>query len=458
MLKRTNLHPYQLRAAEFIQQNKSAALWIDMGLGKTVSTLTALSDMLEAGEVKRALVIAPLRVAQHTWPSEVENWQHLKHLELCVLAGKPQAARLAGLKSSAPIHIINRENIPWLVDTLGTKSWAYDCVVIDESSSFKNSSSKRWRAMRKILGGVSRMIQLTGTPAPNSLIELWPQIYLLDRGKRLENTKGKFLEKYCRQVGNPSWAQYEVKPDRVPAIYKAVEDVVLRMGAAEYLDLPDRVDSQVVVQLPGPAKKAYEQMERDFLIQVDEGEILAVNAAVQINKLLQVGNGAVYNEDGGWSELHTAKLTALQEIIDTAQEPVLVAYHYKSDLARITKALGSKNVQVLDKNPRTIDQWNAGKIPVLLAHPASAGHGLNLQKGGNVIVWFGLSWSLELYQQFNARLHRQGQTKPVRIHHILADTPADRGVFEVLQGKAETQNNLLQHFIDKISNAKKKLR
>lgn len=456
MLKRSNLHPYQLRAAEFIRDNKAAALWIDMGLGKTVSTLTALSDMLEAGDVKRVLVIAPLRVAQHTWPSEIKIWEHLKHLELSVLAGKSQAARVAGIKSSAPIHIINRENIPWLIDTLGTRQWGYDCVVIDESSSFKNSNSKRWRAMRKVLGGISRMIQLTGTPAPNSLIELWPQIYLLDKGRRLENTKGKFLEKYCRQVGNPSWAQYEVKPDRVPAIYKAVEDVVLRMGAAEYLDLPDRVDSEVVVQLPGPAKKAYDQMERDFLIQVDEGEILAVNAAVQINKLLQVGNGAVYGEDGEWSELHTAKLTALQEIIDTAQEPVLVAYHYKSDLVRIQKVI--KCAKVLDKNPATIDAWNAGKIPVLLAHPASAGHGLNLQKGGNIIVWFGLSWSLELYQQFNSRLHRQGQTKPVRVHHILANTAADRGVFEVLQGKAETQNNLLQHFIDKISNVKKKVK
>lgn len=451
MLTRSNLHPYQVRAADFIKNNEAAALWIDMGLGKTVSTLTAIFDMLNAKQAKKVLVIAPLRVAQHTWPTEVKLWDHLKDLKISVAAGKTAAGRKEAVYSSAPIHIINRENIPWLVDLLG-QQWHYDCVVVDESSSFKNAQSKRWKALRKVLGKIQRMIHLTGTPAPNSLMELWPQMYLLDKGKRLENTRGKFLEKYCRQVGNPSWSQYEVKPERVEALQRSVADIVLRMGAADYLDLPDRVDSVVNVSLPPNAAKAYQQMEREFLINYDNGEIMAVNAAVQINKMLQIGNGSVYREDGGWIELHDQKITALAELVETVQEPVLVAYHYKSDLSRIRSSI--KNVEILDKNPATIDRWNAGKIPVLLAHPASAGHGLNLQKGGNVIVWFGLSWSLELYQQFNARLHRQGQTKPVRVHHILADTPADKGVYEVLRGKAETQNSLLT-FVERIKSGKK---
>lgn len=441
MLNETNLHPYQRRAIEFICQNPKAALWIDMGLGKTVTTLTALVDLLRDGKVRQVLVIAPLRVAQHTWPSEVREWEHLQGLEITVAAGLSPKARQEAVESGAPVTVINREQVPWLVDHFG-QAWPFDAVVIDESSSFKSHASKRWKAMRKVLGKIERMVQLTGTPAPNSLLELWPQVYLLDGGKRLENTRGKFLEKYCRQVGNPMWAQWEVRGDRVEALYRQVADVALRMSAADYLKMPKRIDNIVRVTLPPKARKAYAQMEKEFLLSVDKGEIMAANAAVQINKLLQVGNGAIYDADKHWHELHTAKLDALDEIIEAANEPILLAYHYKSDLERLRDRY--PQAEVLGTDPQTIEDWNNGMISLLLAHPASAGHGLNLQRGGSVIVWFGLSWSLELYEQFNARLHRQGQKKPVRVYHLLADTGADHAVYDLLNKKLNTQNALLE--------------
>lgn len=451
MLGEADLHPYQRRAVEFILERPEAALWIDMGLGKTVTTLTALRRLIEAGEAHKVLVVAPLRVAQHTWPSEVSQWSHLKGIVLSVAAGLSAPKRLSAVRSDAPIHVINRENIPWLVEHFGQK-WPYDTVVIDESSSFKSSSSKRWRALRKVLGKIKRMVQLTGTPAPNTLIELWPQMYLLDRGKRLENTKGKFIEKYCRSVGNPSWNQYEVRADRVEAIYKAVADVVLRMSAEDYLKLPARIDHEVSVKLPKDARRAYDELERDFILKVDSGEITAANAAVQINKLLQICNGAVYNNERSWHELHRSKIDALEELLEAADGPVLVAYHFRADLERIQQRLPF--ARVLDKDPKTIDAWNCGEIPVLLAHPASAGHGLNLQRGGSIIIWFGLSWSLELYGQFNARLYRQGQQKPVRIYHILTDAKAEKAVHESLKTKDLGQNALL-NFVNDIRKIEK---
>ena len=426
------------------------ALWVDMGLGKTVSTLTALVDMLVTKDVKKVLVIAPLRVAQHTWPTEIENWSHLKALQVSVIAGLSAKKREEAMHSSAQIHIINRENVEWLVDAL-QQDWHYDAVVIDESSSFKSHSSRRWKSLRQVVksGKIKRMVQLTGTPSPNSLMELWPQIYLLDSGKRLGATRGKFIDTFCRQVGNPQWSQYEVRADMKETLQKRVADLVLRMAAKDYLELPDRIDSDVVVQLPPKGLKAYTQMEKDFLIELERGEILAANAAVKINKLLQVSSGSVYTEDG-YEVLHDAKIEALKEIVETANEPVLVAYNFKSDAERICKAI--KGAVVLKKDTNLINQWNEGEVPIMLAHPASAGHGLNLQGGGSLIVWFGLSWSLELYQQFNARLHRQGQTRPVRVIHLLADTAADKLVREVLNDKDVTQNTLLT-FVDQFRRA-----
>jgi len=441
MLKtRANLHEYQNKAVAFVKDKPKAALWIDMGLGKTVSTLTALKDLIEDGAVKRTLVIAPLRVAQHTWREEIHDWRHID-LSYTVIADLNPQKRIIALDAHTDLHIINREMIPWLVEHYGQK-WPYDCVVIDESSSFKSHSSKRWKALRKVLGKIKRMVQLTGTPAPNSLIDLWPQMYLLDRGERLENTRGKFLEKYCTTVGNPQWNQYAVKPEREDVIHKRIADVVLRMSAEDYLELPERIDLTIDIELPPKARKAYQDMEIDFLHAYEKGEILAVNAAVQVGKLLQICNGNLYTEDKDFITLHTRKLEELQQIIEQAGEPVLVAYTFKSDLAVIQKVI--KEAVVLDKEGDTIDRWNRGEISVLLAHPASAGHGLNLQKGGSLIVWYGLPWSLELYQQFNARLHRQGQTKPVRVVHLIAKDTADNSVFSALAAKENTQDKLLR--------------
>ena len=440
MLNRENLHPYQQRAVEFIKDNPKAALWIDMGLGKTVSTLTALIDLIDQKVIKKTLIIAPLRVSNHTWPTEIANWTHTSALNYTVLSGLTPKKREAALDEDTDIHIINRENVPWLVEKLGQK-WTYDCVVIDESSSFKSHTSKRWRSLKKVYGKIDRMVQLTGTPAPNSLLELWPQFYLLDKGKRLDNTRGKFLNKYCTAVGNPQWNQWAVKPDRADAIHNAVADIALVMNAEDYLKLPARIDIKVEVKLPPKARSIYEQMKSDFLIAYKGGEILAVNAAVQIGKLMQIANGNVYDEDGKYVRCHREKFDALEEIIDSTNDPVLIAYNFKSDLAELR--LLFPDAEVIGKDPTVIDRWNAGEIPILFAHPASAGHGLNLQKGGNVIVWFGLTWSLELYQQFNARLHRQGQDKPVRIFHILTKDTADKAVLEALTTKKDTQDTLL---------------
>ena len=418
------------------------ALWLDMGLGKTVSTLTALVDLLASKNIKKVIIVAPLRVAQHTWGEEIANWEHLRALKFSVLAGLSAAKREQAAHSSSPIHIINRENLPWLIDYLGSE-WRYDAMVIDESSSFKSHSSQRWKALRKVVksGKIKRMVQLTGTPSPNSLMELWPQIFLLDKGKRLGDTRGKFLESYCRPVGNPQWSQFEMRPDKVDQLHGKVSDLVLRMDAKDYLELPDRIDSNIIVPLPSKALKAYDQMEKDFLIEMQNEEVLAANAAVKVNKLLQVCSGAVYTENG-FTVLHNAKLDALQEIIEAANQPVLVAYNFKSDAERIVARI--KNAEVLKSDPKILNRWNQKKIKVMLAHPASAAHGLNLQAGGSIIVWFGVPWSLELYQQFNARLHRQGQKHPVRVIHILADVKADRAVQQVLQAKGDTQDLLLK--------------
>ena len=286
MLNRENLHGYQEKAVSFIKNNDATALWVDMGLGKTVACLTALQDLFEEKLIKKALIIAPLRVAKHTWPHEIKNWEHLRRINYKLLAGLSAKKRLQAVYAAEGVHIINRENTPWLVENLGQK-WHYDCVVIDESSSFKSHSSKRWRSLRKVLGNIKKMIHLTGTPAPNSLLELWPQIYLLDKGKRLENTRGKFLEKYCHLVGNPAWNQWEVKKDREQKIYQKVADLVLRLNAKDYIQLPNKILSNIAIDLPSKAQNLYGQMKNDFIVSFERGDILAVNAAVQINKLLQ---------------------------------------------------------------------------------------------------------------------------------------------------------------------------
>lgn len=442
MLSRSDLHAYQQHAVDWIKDNPNCALYLDMGLGKTVSTLTAIADLLASKEAKRVLIIGPLRVALSTWPNEMKAWRHLSRMEYNQLAGCTAKVREARVRcTDFGVTIINRELVPWLVEFWGQK-WPYDMVVIDESSAFKSTQAKRWRALRSVLPKITRVVELTATPASNNLIDVWPQVYLMDRGERLGKTKGIFLERFCRQVGNPQWNQWEVRPERREKLFELLADICLRMKAEDYLEVPDRVDSVIKIALPPKTLSLYRQMQKDFVLQLEAGEITAVNAAVQAGKLLQLCNGAMYLDEGGWEVVHDGKIEALAEIMENLNEPILVAYQFKSDLARLTKKF--PKAEVLGKDPAAIDRWNAGKIPMLLAHPASAGHGLNLQKGGRVIAWFGLPWSLELYSQFNGRLHRQGQERPVIVHHILAEGTVDDAVHATLKDKDATQSDLLE--------------
>ncbi|PHS06386.1 MAG: DEAD/DEAH box helicase [Blastopirellula sp.] len=438
---RDDLHAYQERAVDFIKETPSCALWVDMGLGKTVSTLTAVADLLDSFEVGRVLVIAPLRVAIHTWPEEIQRWQHTQHLSMNRIAGSPKQRLNVLQNDRSDIHIINRELVPWLVEQTG-KDWPYDMVVIDEASSFKSSKAKRFKALRKMLPFISRLIELTGTPASNGLLGVWSQIFLLDRGERLGKTFGGYQRRHF--VSDFHGYTWTLRKDADDEIYDKLKDVCLTLSAADYLELPERVDTTIAVDIPDAAREQYRQLERDFLLEVGDDEIVEVlHAAALSNKLLQFANGAIYiDEEKNWIEVHDAKLAAMSDLVDeTAGQPLLVAYNYKTDLARLLKRF--PQAEVIGTNPKTIERWNAGGIPMLLAHPASAGHGLNLQHGGNNVVWFGLNWSLELYLQFNARLDRQGQTKPVVVHHIVSENTIDDTVLAALATKDATQRALL---------------
>jgi SNF2 family DNA or RNA helicase len=440
MLSREHLHPYQRRAVEFIKDRRRCGLFLSMGLGKSVSTLTAALDLVESFSVHKVLVIAPLRVANSVWAQEVEKWAHLKPLRVSVCTG-PSKRRLAGLQMDADVYVINRENVEWLVGHYGTR-WPFDMVVIDESSSFKNASSKRFKALRKVLPYTEYMVLLTGTPSPNGLIDLWSQIYLIDFGQAL----GRTMTSYKHRFFEPDYMGYKFAPREGSdkTIQNLIAPFTVHMSAEDYLELPPRIDVNVKVPMPDAALKRYQDFERTLLAELEDGEVIeAMTAAVLANKLLQFANGAMYTDEvKNWSETHTAKLDALAEIIeDNAGENVLVAYNYRSDLERLLKRF--PQAVVLDKEQETIDRWNRGETRLLLAHPASAGHGLNIQSGGSLIVWFGLTWSLENYLQFNARLHRQGQTKPVRIIHIVAEETIDERVLNVLNSKDKTQADLL---------------
>lgn len=440
MRSRSDLHPYQRQAVEFILERKRCALFLDLGLGKTVSSLTALSDMLDGFMAHRALVIAPLRVANSVWRQEAANWEHTAHLDVAVCTGTP-AQRLAALARGADITVINRENIPWLVQHY-KKRWPFDALVVDESSSFKNPSAKRFKALKRILPMVDYVVLLTGTPSPNGLLDLWAQMYLVDKGQALGRTMTAYKQRFFESdFMGYTWTP---RPGADDTIHQLIQPVTMSMSAEDYLDVPPRIDLIEHATLPAGARRFYAEFERELLASLDNGEeIEATTAAVLANKLLQAANGAMYTEDGRYEELHTAKLDALAEIIEqNPAENTLLAYNYKSDLARLQARF--PQAVVLDKEGKAVDDWNAGEIPLLLAHPASAGHGLNLQAGGSMIVWFGLNWSLEFYQQFNGRLHRQGQTKPVRVVHIVADGTIDERVMQVLEGKDKSQAALLE--------------
>jgi len=440
MRSRSDLHPYQRQAVEFILDRKRCALFLDLGLGKTVSSLTALSDMLDGFLANRALVIAPLRVANSVWKQEAANWQHTAHLDVAVCTGTP-AQRLAALERGADITVINRENVPWLVKHYG-KRWPFDAVVVDESSSFKNPSAKRFKALKRVLPAIDYMVLLTGTPSPNGLLDLWAQMYLIDTGQALGRTMTGYKQRFFESdFMGYNWTP---RPGSADTVRSLIAPSVLSMSASDYLQVPPRIDLTERVTLPTGARRFYDELERELLAPLDNGEeIEAATAAVLANKLLQASNGALYTDaQGAWEELHSVKLDALAELIEAnPNENILVAYNYKTDLARLRARF--PQAEVLDKAGHAVERWNAGAVPLLLAHPASASMGLNLQAGGSVIVWFGLNWSLEFYQQFNGRLHRQGQEKPVRIIHIVSEGTIDERVLSVLGDKDKTQSALL---------------
>lgn len=439
MLSREDLHGYQIEAYDFMKSKLRCAAWLDLGLGKTATALTAISDLIDEFDVSRVLVIAPLRVAGKTWPDEVQKWAHLRHLRIRSAVG-PQKARLAALyDKSAHIVTINVENIAWLEEVLNRKS-PFDMIVVDEASMFKDRGTKRFKSAVRLARAARRIVMLTGTPAPNSYIDLWSQFYILDGGERLFQAKTRFLEAFFRQVDRDGY-KFVLKKGADEVIHSRVKDITVSMKAKDYLKLPDRIDNTIEIELDDATREVYDEMESEFIVELDGGDVKAVTAASVANKLMQVSNGRVYGEEKLVHHLHDAKLDALREIIAEANEPVLVWYNFQSDRDAILAAF--PEARTIKEGLGVIDEWNAGKVPILVAHPASAGHGLNLQHGGRIMVWYGLNWSLELYQQACARLHRQGQTKPVLNYHLIAKNTIDETVYAVLRRKDAGQEALL---------------
>lgn len=433
-------HNYQQFATDFILEHPISCLMLDMGLGKTVITLTALWQLaLDSFDVSRILVIAPKRVAEDTWPKELSKWEHLSGLDATLVMGT-QAEREAALRQQTFLYIINRENVSWLV---ANHPWDFDMVVIDELSSFKSNQAQRFKAMKKVRPLVSRIVGLTGTPAPNSLLDLWPEMYLMDMGQRLGRFIGGFRERFFTPDKRNREIIYSYKPREgaEEAIYGLISDICISMKAVDYLDMPELIMNRVEVSMDSRERKIYEDFQRDMVVSLQGEELDAVNAAALSGKLLQMANGAVYGENRKVLHIHDRKLDALEDLMEAANgKPLLVAYWYEHDLQRIKARF--KNARCIDTT-QDIDDWNAGKIPLALIHPASAGHGLNLQEGGCTIVWFGLTWSLELYQQLNARLWRQGQKHTVVIHHIVTKDTHDEDVLRALEKKDTRQSALI---------------
>ena len=434
-------HNYQQFATDFILNQSICCLMLDMGLGKTVITLTALWQLaLDSFDVSRVLVIAPKRVAEDTWPKELAKWEHLTGLTSSLVLGSA-AERKAALQRKAFLYIINRENVAWLVKN---HYWDFDMVVIDELSSFKSNKAERFKSMKKVRPMVTRIVGLTGTPAPNTLLDLWPQMYLMDMGQRLGRFIGGFRDRFFLPDKRNREIIYSYKPREgaEDAIYALISDICISMKAADYLDMPERIDNRIEVSMSPKERKLYDDFQKDMVLSIGDEELDAANAASLSNKLLQMANGAVYGEDKKVLPIHDRKLDALEDLVEAANgKPLLVAYWYKHDLQRIKARF--KNARCID-TAKDIDDWNTGQIPLALIHPASAGHGLNLQDGGCTIVWFGLTWSLELYQQLNARLWRQGQKHTVVIHHIITKGTHDEDVMRALENKDTRQSALIE--------------
>jgi SNF2 family DNA or RNA helicase len=437
-----NPHDYQRYAAEFIITHPISALLLDMGLGKTSITLTAINDLLfDRFEIHKVLVVAPLRVARDTWSAEIEKWEHLKNLQYSVVVGTAQE-RISALCIPADIYIINRENIQWLVEESGLP-FDFDMAVIDELSSFKNHQSKRFRAFMKVRPKLKRIVGLTGTPAGNGLMDLFAEFKLLDMGERLGRLIGLYRNTYFQPDKRNGMVIYSYRPlpNAEQQIYDKISDITISMKAADHLKMPELISSEYTVQLSEKEREKYDSLKKDLVLSEDNEEVTAANAASLSNKLSQMANGAVYSDDESVIQIHDRKLDALEDIIESMNgKPLLVAYWFKHDLERIRKRFDVREI----KSSEDISDWNSGIIPVALIHPASAGQGLNLQDGGSTLVWFGLTWSLELYQQTNARLWRQGQTADtVVIQHIIAKGTIDEQIMKALKTKDTTQAALI---------------
>lgn len=453
MLKREQMHEYQNYCVKFIEEHPEALLILEMGLGKTVISLTAIEDLMyDSFEVNKTLVIAPLRVARDVWPQEKDIWSHTRHLRMSVMIGSVKE-RITALKADADIYVINRENVKWLVDFFEQhhSPWPFDCVVVDELSSFKNYKSQRYKALRKARPYIKRIWGLTGTPASNGLLDLWGEVAIIDQGKRLGRFIGRYREAYFRPGGmNPYTGvvyNYVPLPGAEEAIYKKIGDISVSMKAKDFLpDLPKCVTVNHMVEMSPAEKKLYESLRKDLVLTVGGDEIDAANAAVLSGRLLEMANGAVYNENHEVIRIHDRKLEMLSDLLEEAVgQNVLIAYWYQHDRSRIIEYLKEQGITVRDlKTSEDVSDWNAGKIPVALISPASAGHGLNLQHGGHILIWVSLCWSLEMRLQMDCRLNRQGQTEPVTIHNIVTKDTIDEDVLKALDGKNTTQENLIR--------------
>lgn len=434
-------HSYQEYAIRYIETHPISALLIDMGLGKTSITLTAIRNLLfDSFEVCKVLVIAPLRVAKNTWTDEIKKWEHLSTLTYSLIIGN-ENERLSALNEQTDIYIINRENVDWLVNKSGYK-FDFDMVVIDELSSFKNHQSKRFKSLMKVRPLVKRIVGLTGTPSSNVLMDLFAEFKILDMGKRLGYFIGQYRNTYFKpdKMNGPIVYSYKPLSNAENAIYEKISDITVSMKANEYLKMPELLTSNYVVELSNSEKKQYDKMKKSLVLEITDGEITASNAASLSNKLCQLSNGAIYDDEQNIVEIHDRKLETLEDIIESMNgKPLLIAYWYRHDLERIKSRFSVREI----KTSEDISDWNDGKIPVALIHPASAGHGLNLQNGGSTLVWFGLTWSLELYQQTNARLYRQGQKNAVVIQHIITKGTIDEQILKALQKKNKTQADLI---------------
>lgn len=459
ILTQNNLHDYQLACIKHIIQNPFCGVFLEMGLGKTVSTLTAIEALkFDYCEVSRILVIAPKRVTESVWQEEAEKWAHLRNLTFSKIIG-PEVKRLEALKKQADIYLISRDNIAWLCALYGGTQLPFDMVVIDELSSFKSYKAIRFKALKTCRPSLKRLVGLTGTPAPNSLIDLWPQIYLMDRGERLEKTISRYRDKYFKPSKMNGSIVYAYKPLEASEklIHEKISDICISMKSEDYITLPEKINNFISLKMPSDLKKKYDDFERDKILELydtikdNTAQVIDVmNAAALSNKLLQFANGAIYDENKIVHTIHNIKLDALSEIIEDANgKPILVAWTFRFDRDRIMEHFKKLKPREL-KDSQDIKDWNAGKIQLLLAHPASAGHGLNLQAGGNIIVWFGQTWSLELYQQFNARLYRQGQKNTVIINHLILEGSHDEDVIAALKNKDKKQTALMNSIKAKI--------